>query len=80
MVVCDGFTETEPVLVTDPTPGSMLTVSALTLFQDRVDGWPALTFVGFAEQPVICTPPVAAPTVTVTDDVSSFTLLRAVKV
>ena len=79
VVVCVGLTVTVPLLATDPTPGEILTESALTLVQLKVDDWPALMFAGVAEHPNNAGT-VEVITVTATDEVSSFTLLRAVRV
>src|SRR5579864_4578834 len=80
VVVCAGFTETVPVLSTCPMPGVMKTLLALTLVHASVDDWPAAMVGGVAVHPVSCTWFGVVSTTTVTDAVSSFTLLRAVRI
>jgi len=57
----------------------MLTKSALALIQESVEDCPALMLEGDAVQLDSCGP-VKPVTTTVADEVSSLTLLRAVKV
>src|ERR1041385_2364677 len=57
----------------------MLTLTAPVLLQASVEDWPAVMLGGVAVQPNNCGPDPPA-TVTVIEEVSSFTLLRAVKV
>jgi hypothetical protein len=58
----------------------MTTFSALTLVQASVDDWPALIVDGVAVHPVRDGPAGTPVTETTTEEVSSFTLLRAVRV